>query len=86
MKGEDDKPLPLSKPRKPYKRNLESKVKKAEGKRKMTQSERELDSEVTNYIADENLVKKKRWFCHSSDETFPLAATHPNTSRYCSPR
>lgn len=48
MKGEDDKPLPLSKPRKPYKRNLESKVKKADGKRKRTQSERELDSEVTN--------------------------------------
>lgn len=48
LKGEDDKPLPLSKPRKPYKRNLESKVKKADGKRKRTQSEREMDSEVTN--------------------------------------
>ncbi|XP_013867551.1 AT-rich interactive domain-containing protein 5A [Austrofundulus limnaeus] len=46
LKGEDDKPLPLSKPRKPYKRSMESKINKADGKRKMTHSERELDSEL----------------------------------------
>ncbi|XP_030000481.1 AT-rich interactive domain-containing protein 5A isoform X2 [Sphaeramia orbicularis] len=46
IKGEEDKPLPPSKPRKPYKRNVDSKVNKAEGKRKRTQSDREMDSEV----------------------------------------
>lgn len=46
LKGEDDRPLPASKPRKPYKRNLDSKVQKAEKKRKRTQLDRELDSEV----------------------------------------
>ncbi|XP_040010195.1 AT-rich interactive domain-containing protein 5A [Xiphias gladius] len=46
MKGEEDKPLPPSKPRKPYKRNLEGKVNKAEVKRKRTQSDREMDSEI----------------------------------------
>uniref|UniRef100_A0A3P9NPC7 AT-rich interactive domain 5A n=1 Tax=Poecilia reticulata TaxID=8081 RepID=A0A3P9NPC7_POERE len=34
IKGEDDKPLPPSKPRKPYKRNQEGKVNKIDGKRK----------------------------------------------------
>ncbi|XP_041856545.1 AT-rich interactive domain-containing protein 5A [Melanotaenia boesemani] len=46
IKGEEDKPLPPSKPRKPYKRNLESKVNKIEEKRKRTHSEREMDSEL----------------------------------------
>nr|XP_020446185.1 AT-rich interactive domain-containing protein 5A isoform X2 [Monopterus albus] len=45
-KGEEDKPLPPSKPRKPYKRNLDGKVSKADGKRKRTQSDREMDSEM----------------------------------------
>ncbi|XP_040899212.1 AT-rich interactive domain-containing protein 5A [Toxotes jaculatrix] len=45
IKGEEDKPLPPSKPRKPYKRNLDGKVNKAELKRKRTQSDREMDSE-----------------------------------------
>ncbi|XP_029016675.1 AT-rich interactive domain-containing protein 5A isoform X2 [Betta splendens] len=45
IKGEEDKPLPPSKPRKPYKRNLDGKMSKAEVKRKRTQSDRELDSE-----------------------------------------
>lgn len=45
IRGEDDKPLPPSKPRKPYKRNLDGKVTKADGKRKRT--DRDLDSEVT---------------------------------------
>ncbi|CAF95318.1 unnamed protein product, partial [Tetraodon nigroviridis] len=44
IKGEDDRPLPTSKPRKPYKRNLDSKVQKAEKKRKRMQLEREMDS------------------------------------------
>ncbi|XP_076587240.1 AT-rich interactive domain-containing protein 5A [Chaetodon auriga] len=46
VKGEEDKPLPPSKPRKPYKRNLDGKVHKAERKRKRTQSDREMDSEI----------------------------------------
>lgn len=46
MKGEEDKPLPPSKPRKPYKRSLEVKVNKPGGKQKSTHSETELDSEV----------------------------------------
>lgn len=48
IKGEEDKPLPPSKPRKPYKRNLDGKVHKVERKRKRTQSDREMDSEVTS--------------------------------------
>ncbi|KAM9360800.1 LOW QUALITY PROTEIN: AT-rich interactive domain-containing protein 5A [Symphorus nematophorus] len=46
VKGEEDKPLPPSKPRKPYKRNLDGKVQKAERKRKRTQSDIEMDSEM----------------------------------------
>ncbi|XP_051278681.1 AT-rich interactive domain-containing protein 5A [Dicentrarchus labrax] len=46
IKGEEDKPLPPSKPRKPYKRNLDGKVHKAERKRKRTHSDREMDSEI----------------------------------------
>ncbi|XP_015226371.1 PREDICTED: AT-rich interactive domain-containing protein 5A-like [Cyprinodon variegatus] len=46
IKGEDDKPLPPSKPRKPYKRNQEGKMNKADGKRKRSSSEREMDSEL----------------------------------------
>ncbi|XP_077378385.1 AT-rich interactive domain-containing protein 5A [Festucalex cinctus] len=43
LKGEDDKPLPLSKPRKPYKRNSGGKI-KAEWKGK-SKADREKDSE-----------------------------------------
>lgn len=58
IKGEEDRPLPPSKPRKLYKRILEHKrilerkVTKAEKKRKGTQSDREMDSEteVTHFI------------------------------------
>lgn len=46
IKGEEDRPLPPSKPRKPYKRNLDVKVNKAERKSRRTQSDRELDSEM----------------------------------------
>lgn len=55
QRGEEDRPLPSSKPRKPYKRNLDGKVNKAEGKRKRTQ----LESEVT-YIPIKNINKKER--------------------------
>uniref|UniRef100_A0A668AKY9 AT-rich interactive domain 5A n=1 Tax=Myripristis murdjan TaxID=586833 RepID=A0A668AKY9_9TELE len=41
QRGEEDRPLPSSKPRKPYKRNLDGKVNKAEGKRKRTPLESE---------------------------------------------
>ncbi|XP_074526803.1 AT-rich interactive domain-containing protein 5A [Halichoeres trimaculatus] len=46
MKGEEDKPLPPSKPRKPYKRSLDSKLHKPEKKRKRSQLESEMDSEI----------------------------------------
>ncbi|KAM4615887.1 AT-rich interactive domain-containing protein 5A [Polymixia lowei] len=46
LRGEEDKPLPPSKPRKQYKRNLDGKVSKAEGKTKRTRSDREMDSEL----------------------------------------
>uniref|UniRef100_UPI0037E735D1 AT-rich interactive domain-containing protein 5A n=1 Tax=Semicossyphus pulcher TaxID=241346 RepID=UPI0037E735D1 len=42
IKGEEDRPLPPSKPRKPYKRSLDSKVNKADRKKKRTQ----VDSEI----------------------------------------
>ncbi|XP_037113949.1 AT-rich interactive domain-containing protein 5A isoform X1 [Syngnathus acus] len=44
LKGEDDKPLPLSKPRKPYKRNSGGKI-KAEWKGERSKADREGDSE-----------------------------------------
>ncbi|XP_051923471.1 AT-rich interactive domain-containing protein 5A [Hippocampus zosterae] len=44
LKGEDDKPLPLSKPRKPYKRNSGGKI-KAAWKGKRSKTDREKDSE-----------------------------------------
>ncbi|XP_070689954.1 AT-rich interactive domain-containing protein 5A [Pempheris klunzingeri] len=53
IRGEDDKPLPPSKPRKPYKRNLDGKVQKAERKRKRTQSDREMDSEMVTQRSSE---------------------------------
>lgn len=55
MKGEEDKPLPPSKPRKPYKRNLDGKVHKTEKKRK--RMDREMDSEVNIYS---NVKKKEK--------------------------
>lgn len=54
IKGEEDKPLPPSKPRKPYKRNLDGKVHKTEKKRKRTHSDREMDSEVTSIKMSQN--------------------------------
>ncbi|XP_034004616.1 AT-rich interactive domain-containing protein 5A isoform X1 [Trematomus bernacchii] len=46
IKGEEDRPLPPSKPRKPYKRNSDGKITKVEKKRKRTESERDMDSEM----------------------------------------
>ncbi|KAM8886816.1 AT-rich interactive domain-containing protein 5A isoform 2-T2 [Spinachia spinachia] len=45
-KGEEDRPLPPSKPRKLYKKVLDGKVTMAAKKRKRTQSDREVDSET----------------------------------------
>lgn len=85
LKGEDDKPLPLSKPRKPYKRNVESKVNKADGKRKRTHSERELDSEVTNCTSGESLIEDEEdsfvvWVTKHSFLQL-LAQRSPDTAR-----
>ncbi|KAM6954433.1 AT-rich interactive domain-containing protein 5A [Aplochiton taeniatus] len=53
LRGEEDKPLPPSKPRKQYKRSLDAKISKSEGKKKRTQSEKEMDSEVRPESASE---------------------------------
>ncbi|XP_078808906.1 AT-rich interactive domain-containing protein 5A isoform X2 [Oryzias latipes] len=59
IKGEENKPLPPSKPRKPYKRNPESKMNKADGKRKRTLSERELDSEMCAQRSPETVCQRE---------------------------
>ncbi|KAJ0019460.1 hypothetical protein NQD34_007029 [Periophthalmus magnuspinnatus] len=46
LKGEEDKPLPPTKPRKPYKRNADGKVDKAEGKKKRSHLDRDTDSQL----------------------------------------
>ncbi|KAM7416171.1 hypothetical protein PAMA_018302 [Pampus argenteus] len=73
IKGEEDKPLPPSKPRKPYKRNLDSKVNKAEGKRKRTQSDRDMDSELLTQRSPEAS-------CQSEAGMHPHSALWPATS------
>lgn len=73
VKGEEDKPLPPSKPRKPYKRNSDSKVHKAERKRKRTQSDREMDSEMLTQRSPEAV-------CQSE------AGMHPHASLWTSDR
>ncbi|KAJ0067474.1 hypothetical protein NL108_007939, partial [Boleophthalmus pectinirostris] len=45
LKGEEDKPLPPTKPRKPYKRNADGKMDKAEGKKKRIHLDRDMDSQ-----------------------------------------
>ncbi|KAG8012159.1 AT-rich interactive domain-containing protein 5A, partial [Nibea albiflora] len=72
IKGEEDKPLPPSKPRKPYKRNSDGKVHKAERKRKRTQSEREIDSEMLTQRSPEAA-------CQSE------AALHPHPALWVPP-
>lgn len=64
MKGEEDKPLPPSKPRKPYKRNLDGKVHKAEKKRKPSHSDREMDAEVTSRKALNHRKYKRQPVSH----------------------
>ncbi|XP_053181541.1 AT-rich interactive domain-containing protein 5A [Scomber japonicus] len=73
IKGEEDKPLPPSKPRKPYKRNLDGKVNKAEGKRKRTQSDQEIDSELLTQRSPEAA-------CQSEAGMHPHSALWPATS------
>uniref|UniRef100_A0A672H3F5 AT rich interactive domain 5A (MRF1-like) n=1 Tax=Salarias fasciatus TaxID=181472 RepID=A0A672H3F5_SALFA len=51
LKGEEDRPLPPSKPRKPYKRNLEGKVYKADGKRKKTHPDSEVSRRQKSFIS-----------------------------------
>ncbi|KAJ8400964.1 hypothetical protein AAFF_G00389210 [Aldrovandia affinis] len=46
LRGEEDKPLPPAKPRKQYKKSLEGKSGKAEGKRKRSQQEAEGDGQA----------------------------------------
>ncbi|KAM7018214.1 LOW QUALITY PROTEIN: AT-rich interactive domain-containing protein 5A [Tautogolabrus adspersus] len=53
IKGEEDKPLPPSKPRKPYKRSSDGQVHKAERKRKRCQLDSEMDSEIVAQTSPE---------------------------------
>uniref|UniRef100_A0A8C5I132 AT-rich interactive domain-containing protein 5A-like n=2 Tax=Gouania willdenowi TaxID=441366 RepID=A0A8C5I132_GOUWI len=46
LKGEEDKPVPSSKPRKPYKRNLSETEDKAEGKRKRAFTDKDNNSDI----------------------------------------
>ncbi|KAK7934192.1 hypothetical protein WMY93_005088 [Mugilogobius chulae] len=46
IKGEEDKPLPPTKPRKPYKRNADGKVEKTEGKKKRIDVDRNTNSQL----------------------------------------
>ncbi|XP_073322759.1 AT-rich interactive domain-containing protein 5A [Pagrus major] len=78
IKGEEDKPLPPSKPRKPYKRNLDGKVHKVERKRKRTQSDRELDSEILTQRSPEAA-------CQSEAVIHPHHALWPSNSDRCHP-
>lgn len=50
LRGEEDKPLPPSKPRKQYKRSPDGKGSKSEGKRKRPHLEKETDSEVPHLL------------------------------------
>uniref|UniRef100_A0A668RU96 ARID domain-containing protein n=1 Tax=Oreochromis aureus TaxID=47969 RepID=A0A668RU96_OREAU len=82
IKGEEDKPLPPSKPRKPYKRNLDGKMTKAEGKRKRTHSDRDIDSEVTNYNSDKTPNREVfDILCSKIPPPLCLSVTHPEKSR-----
>lgn len=73
IKGEDDKPLPPSKPRKPYKRNNEPKVSKVDVKRKRSHSEREIDSELLPQRSPDGV-------CQSETMMNPHFALWPPTS------
>ncbi|KAF7655871.1 hypothetical protein LDENG_00049160 [Lucifuga dentata] len=59
LKGEEDKPLPPTKPRKIYKRNFDSRVNKAEGKRKRTHSDGDMVSELLNRRSPEVACQTK---------------------------
>ncbi|KAM3868295.1 AT-rich interactive domain-containing protein 5A [Diretmus argenteus] len=52
LRGEEDKPLPPSKPRKPYKRNVDGKSSKTEGRKKRTPSDSEMESELQVQMPD----------------------------------
>uniref|UniRef100_A0A8D3D2P7 ARID domain-containing protein n=1 Tax=Scophthalmus maximus TaxID=52904 RepID=A0A8D3D2P7_SCOMX len=84
IKGEEDKPLPPGKPRKPYKRNLDCKVKKAEVKRKRTPVDREMDSEVT--FAIKSLLKGEKSFRMQCFFLNYFICTHTEESRGCLPK
>ncbi|XP_047446920.1 AT-rich interactive domain-containing protein 5A isoform X2 [Mugil cephalus] len=81
IKGEDDKPLPPSKPRKPYKRNLDGKVSKAEGKRKRTHSERDIDPELLTQRSPEAACQSEVMHSHSALWAATSDRHHPDCSQ-----
>lgn len=82
LKGEEDKPLPPSKPRKPYKRSLNSKLNKPEKKRKRSQLESETDSEVRFCNTSQKKTRFK-WVIHVEFIPCYFIDTSPAKSRSC---
>uniref|UniRef100_A0A665VUN0 AT rich interactive domain 5A (MRF1-like) n=1 Tax=Echeneis naucrates TaxID=173247 RepID=A0A665VUN0_ECHNA len=78
IKGEEDKPLPPSKPRKPYKRNLDGKVNKAEMKRKRHQSARDMESEILPQRSPEAVCQSAALWATTSDRHHPSDSTQPS--------
>ncbi|KAM9858183.1 AT-rich interactive domain-containing protein 5A [Aulostomus maculatus] len=86
LKGEEDKPLPASKPRKPYKRNPGGKI-KAEGAEKRFQSDKEMESkrspEAAHQSETELQVHSTLW-PPTSDRLHPeCSQTHQVTTDLC---
>ncbi|XP_071338596.1 AT-rich interactive domain-containing protein 5A isoform X2 [Trachinotus anak] len=82
IKGEEDKPLPPSKPRKPYKRNLDGKVSKTEIKRKRSQSDREMDSEILTQRSPEAACQSEAvMHPHSALWAVTSDRHHPDSSQ-----
>ncbi|XP_056147513.1 AT-rich interactive domain-containing protein 5A [Lampris incognitus] len=82
LRGEEDKPLPPSKPRKQYKRNLDGKVRKPAVKRKSTPSVTEMDPE-----SNASGRPKTADYCETETHAHstPRAVTSDRPHRDCSP-
>ncbi|CAL9708450.1 unnamed protein product [Knipowitschia caucasica] len=84
IKGEEEKPLPATKPRKPYKRNADGKVDKAEGKKPKSQRDLQLRMQrhdlVLHPLSSMWTVDKLDHSKHSSDSilphVLPVSKTH----------
>nr|XP_020512815.1 AT-rich interactive domain-containing protein 5A [Labrus bergylta] len=80
MKGEEDKPLPPSKPRKPYKRSSDGQVHKAERKRKRCQLDNQMDSEVVAQRSPEAACQSEA-VMHPHRALWTSDQHHPDSSQ-----